>query len=190
MAADFDNYTKRELTIEIGEASMLILKASVPIFIGFLLPFIVFWHNDMTFSSVISSLTGWKFFVVVVLGIPVHELLHALFFLISTHGKLSSIRFGIMREYLTPYCHCSQPMKIRAYMIAAAAPGVILGLIPVFVSYFNVRLDFLVFGIFYILSAGGDFLMIWMLRNEPRSKYVLDHAEKAGCWVFDEKFQT
>jgi hypothetical protein len=176
---------KRELTFDVAQISPKIMLYSIPFSLVLCVLFFMIWKSNFGFYEIYHSLIGWKFFAAVVLGIPVHELIHGIFFAGFAKSGIRSVKFGIMRKVMLPYCHCSESLKISKYIIAAAAPGVVLGIFPVVYSFFAGRTDFLIFGIFYIIGAGGDFLMIWMLRNEKKSTFVLDHESKAGCWIIE-----
>ena len=38
----------------------------------------------------------------------------------------------------------------------------------------------LTFGLFFILAAGGDILILWLLRNVKSSSFVQDHPTRVG----------
>jgi hypothetical protein len=182
---NFEKVSKREITLDVGKVSLKILLFS---FLGGLIlsvPFFLIWKDFLNFSHIFRILMTWQFTLAIILGIPIHELLHALFFSIYAKSGIRSIKFGVMWELMSPYCHCREPIKIGQYLIAAVVPGIVLGILPLIFSFFIGRFDFFVFGIFYIMGAGGDFMMVWMLRNEKKDKLVLDHETKAGCWIFD-----
>lgn len=41
----------------------------------------------------------------------------------------------------------------------------------------------LTFGLFFILAAGGDILILWLLRNVKSSSFVQDHPTRVGCYI-------
>jgi hypothetical protein len=63
-------------------------------------------------------------------------------------------------------------------------PAIILGIIPSLAAIILGNPGLLVFGMFFTLAAGGDFLIINLLRNESKDDLVLDHPSEAGCYIY------
>jgi hypothetical protein len=38
----------------------------------------------------------------------------------------------------------------------------------------------------FVLAAGGDFVVLWLIRRLPRDRLVQDHPTRAGCRVLPE----
>lgn len=180
---DLDNYTKEKRTIDIMEANNLALKI---IGVGVILlgvTFFLIWKPTVGITWQSSIL----FFLFFILGIVVHELLHGLAFGLFAKSGFKSIRFGFIKEYLTPYCHCKEPLKLKHYFIGALLPAVVLGVVPIILSFIMGSLFWLIFGIAFFSAAAGDFLVVWVLRHEDPEALVQDHDSEAGCWVFHKK---
>ena len=77
-------------------------------------------------------------------------------------------------------------MDIFPYRIGSLAPGLILGVIPWLISLFNGDVLLFFFGLAYTSAAGGDFLILWLLRKVKRNSLVEDHPTNAGCYIFEE----
>lgn len=73
---------------------------------------------------------------------------------------------------------------VKHYIIGGITPAIFLGLIPAVVSIFTGNLGLLKFGIFFTMAAGGDFLIINLLRKEKMDTLVEDHPSEAGCFVY------
>ncbi|HHW46579.1 MAG TPA: hypothetical protein GXX17_06690 [Clostridiales bacterium] len=43
---------------------------------------------------------------------PIHELIHAFFWGISTKQGFKAVRFGFIMQYLTPYRSCMEPLSL------------------------------------------------------------------------------
>lgn len=127
--------------------------------------------------------------IVMVLGIVAHELIHGISWAPFASKGYRSIKFGILKEYLTPYCHCKEPLKVKHYIFGAVMPAVVLGFIPLIISFINGSIAWLLFGIFFTAAAGGDFLMIGLLIREARNPEMLvqDHPSEAGFYLYREK---
>ena len=127
--------------------------------------------------------------VLMILGIVLHELIHGFVWLLFVKEGFRSIRFGVMWKYLTPYCHCKEHLKVKHYIAGAIMPAIILGVLPTLWAFVtgNIMLFFL--GLYFIVAASGDFLIIYILRNEDSNSYVKDHESEPGCIVYKLKTQ-
>ena len=63
-------------------------------------------------------------------------------------------------------------------------PAFILGFLPFVYSLFTGNALWLFFGIFFTMSAVGDFLIVNLVRKENMNNLVLDHPSEVGCYVF------
>lgn len=166
--------------IDIYKASKLALLLFVVCALLFGLPFYLIWKAVLAFSWQIIII----FCVLFIIGVVVHELIHGLVFGLFAKSGFKSIRFGVLWEYLTPYCHCNEPLKLKHYIIGALMPALILGFIPATVSIFNGSLMLLVLGVVFISAAAGDFYVVRILRKESMSVFVQDHPSEPGCFIY------
>jgi|AGTN01.1.fsa_nt_gi Protein of unknown function (DUF3267). len=180
---DFDNYRQEKKTIDIVQANAVALVIFSLTLVLFAIPFVIIW--GIPTLKIFPSLA--KFFIIFLIGIITHELIHGLIFGLFAKNGFRSIRFGVMWKMLTPYCHCKEPLKIKHYFIGALMPALVLGLVPAVISLFNGNVKWLIFGILFIAAAAGDFMVVWILRKENRENYVQDHPSEAGCYVFRRK---
>ncbi len=180
---DFENYIKEKRTIDIFKASKLALIMFIVPLLVFGMLFYLIWRPKFGFSyhSILI------FILLFIVGIVVHELIHGLFFGLFAKGGFRSIKFGVLWKHLTPYCHCSEPLKLKHYMIGALMPGILMGFIPVVVSLFNGSLMWLILGVVFISAAAGDFMVVWILRKDNIENYVEDHPSEPGCFIYREK---
>jgi hypothetical protein len=119
-------------------------------------------------------------------GIFIHELIHLFVWSVSARKPLSAFKLGFQWASLTPYAHCREPMNIFPYRIGSVAPGLLLGIIPWFISLFNGNVLLFLFGLAYTSAAGGDFLILWLLHKVKPNTLVEDHPSNAGCYVYEE----
>jgi len=89
----------------------------------------------------------------------------------------------------TPYCHCKEPLKVKHYIFGAIAPAIILGIIPSVLAILIGNLKLLIFGIFFTMAAGGDILMINLIRKENMNDLVLDHPSEVGCYIYRKQIE-
>ncbi|WP_080797309.1 DUF3267 domain-containing protein [Arabiibacter massiliensis] len=118
----------------------------------------------------------------------VHELIHGLVWSAFAKSGWKAVSFGVIWQYLTPYCTCSEPLPKHAYVIGALAPTVVLGLLPVLVSYATGSLVWFGVGALMILGGGGDLAVVLkLLRFKPAGDEAvfLDHACDCGLMAFE-----
>lgn len=181
-----ENYTKRELTLGLVEANLYALVFVIPVTAFFCAPYFFRWRDTFSKEAIDGAMPHSLSTTLIILlsGIVAHELIHGITWAQFCKGRFKSIKFGIAWKALTPYCHCSEPLKVRHYRIGAVMPGIILGFIPSIFAIVTGSLGFLIFGLFFTLAAGGDFLMLWMLRKEDANSLVQDHPSKMGCYLY------
>jgi hypothetical protein len=124
----------------------------------------------------------WAFCAALVAGIFVHEGLHGLGYVLGG-ARLSEVRFGIAWSKLMPYATCRAPLSARAYRVAGALPGVVLGLLPALVGVALGWWTWTLFGTLMVGGAGGDAAVLWAIRRVPPRARVIDHPTEVGCRV-------
>ena len=126
------------------------------------------------------------FVLLTVVFIVIHEGLHGLGFMMFGKCKTKDIQFGFNKKYFAPYCHCKEPIRLKAYRIALALPTVVLGFIPFLyglssgdtVSYF--------LGTALIIGGIGDFALLWATRKFKGMAFVIDHPTMVGCQIITD----
>ena len=179
-----DGYKKTELTVNILKANifaivLLLLVAAIAIVLY------VLRYDDM-FSRV-STIGTIGFFVVFLALAVVHELIHGIGWAFSTK-TFKVIDFGIMRDSLTPYCTCSQPLNKGQYILGAILPLITLGIIPMIVGYLICSFYTLIMGVMMTSAAAGDILIIRkILKYKSNAKDIvyIDHPTEAGGVIFE-----
>lgn len=179
--------TKTDLSVSMEKATLYSLLFALPI--GFLLGWLYtarwgFEKLTLGFDAFFANL--FYFLIAFILGIIIHELIHGFTWMIVGKKPFSAIKFGVLWKSLTPYAHCKEPLRVNAYRIGAAMPAILLGLVPALIAILNGSGWLIAFGIVFITAAGGDMLILWLLRNVEQNKFVEDHPSQAGCYVLDE----
>jgi len=123
--------------------------------------------------------------VLFVLGI-LHELLHAIGFLIFGNVNWSDIAFGMKWKSLTPYGYCKIPVKAIVYVIALILPTLILGVFPLIISILIKAKYLYLIGTVMTGGGFGDMIVVWMIRNVPKERMLIDHPSKLGCLMIKE----
>lgn len=173
------------LIIGVVSANMQALALGLPIVVvlgfGF---FALHREVSLSFGFLDAMLVLVAFFALTV----VHELIHGLVWGAFAKRGWKSVSFGVIWQYLTPYCTCSEPLPRRAYLIGVLAPTVVLGLLPVLVSYATGSPMWFGIGALMILGGGGDMaIALKLLRFKPEGDEVLylDHPYECGLVAFE-----
>jgi hypothetical protein len=170
-------------TISVARANVIALVLLIPESLIFALPFFLIWGTNVFTVLRFRSFLFLSLFIL--LGAALHELLHGLTWLVTTGKGFRSIRFGIKWQYLTPYCHSNEAMKVWQYVAGALTPLVFMGIIPAGWALFNGSALLMFFGIFFTWAAGGDIQAVWMLRKFKRNQMIYDHPEELGFIIKD-----
>jgi len=186
----------RLITIDIVKANIYAILSLIPIIIIFGLPFFIIWKDKYSLTNISTYIhsigasgiatISIKLIIVTLLGVVIHELIHGIIWSFYTKKGWKSINFGFIWQMLTPYCHCSEPLTVKHYILGSVMPGIILGQIPALVAIQNGNIFLLLFGIFFSIAAVGDYMIVFLLRNEASDSLILDHETEVGCWLLED----
>jgi hypothetical protein len=174
---------KRDLSVSMQRANVVVLFIAVPIVI------LQFWLFGMAHPGADQSIT-WNYLVfllIVMAGIVVHEAIHGITWALAGRKPWSSIKFGFQVKTLTPYCHINEPIEINAYRVGAFMPGLLVGVLPFVYSLINGDTNWFWFSLVHISAAGGDLLVLWLIRGVKAESLVEDHPTQAGCYVLESQ---
>jgi hypothetical protein len=172
---------KRDLSISMARANIVVIFVSIPVAIlQFAIFFLVHGLRKME-----TTLGLGLFLVVLFLGVLAHELIHGLAWVIFGGKSFSAIKFGFQWKTLTPYAHLKEPVEINAYRIGGFMPGFTLGILPYIMSIVLGDGNLFWFGLIHTAAAGGDGLILWLIRNVKAGSMVEDHPTNAGCYVIE-----
>ncbi len=184
----FDETKGRKVAINIVSANIFSIVLMIVSAVVLVVPFYLIWGSAGWESGrSMFGLAGIWLIIAFFAGIVVHELLHGITWACYAKGGWKSISFGVMWKMLTPYCHCNEPMSVKAYLAGALMPLLVLGIIPGIVSLIIGSIPLLVWGILFIAAASGDIWMSWLLTKEAPESTILDHPTEAGFYVFDKE---
>ncbi|MDI3526215.1 MAG: hypothetical protein PWR03_398 [Tenuifilum sp.] len=170
-----------EEVIPVGKANLLSFLLLIPIVLIAVIPFVILFGT----SPLVSGFNTLQNNLLVVLAgllvlIVIHEGLHGITWAFFAKTGLKSISFGIKWAYLTPYCHCNEPLKRKQYILGGIMPGLVTGIIPLIVSYINANGWLLLVSVFLIATAGGDFLVLFRTLKYPSTYIFFDHPTEIG----------
>ena len=184
--------TKKEVTMSAGEANIYGLVFLIPIIIILAIPYYYIWPEQFTIEKIKGYLDArdtWTFIdisvgiIIILISIITHELLHGLGWSIYAKKGWKSIKFGVNWKFMTPYCHCSEPLLLNQYRFGSVLPAIVLGISPSIIAIITGHLGSMAYGFFFTFAAGGDLLILWLIRNEKANVLVQDHPDKIGCVI-------
>jgi hypothetical protein len=173
---------KRDLSISMQEAATQSLRLMLPLMLIQAAAF--FLLRGISFPQS-ANLPAYGFLLL--LGIFIHEALHVLAWMFFGRKNLKAFHIGFQWKSLTPYAHCKEAMDILPYRIGSLVPGILLGVLPWLVSLFTGDVLLFLYGWLYTAAAGGDFLILWILRDVKANTQVEDHPSRAGCYVIESE---
>lgn len=179
-----DGYKERQETISVLKANIMAFVTAGPFAV---LQVIIWVQVEKRDGIIVDIKTSWVFLGVLLVTIFVHELLHGAGWVMWTERKWQSIQLGMMWKYLTPYCHCKEPLKPKHYLVGGLMPFWVLGggLFTASLLAGN-QLVFLL-SVVNVLSAGGDTTIACMLFKYLKAQdncYILDHPTECGFAAF------
>lgn len=179
-------YRRTELTVGIVRANLFAVLLLIPLMI---LGIGLFFLKNREPGGEFGPLTPVWFFLVLLVLIVVHELIHGLSWALFAehHGK--DIAFGFMKQYLTPYCSCKVPLSKGQYIFGALMPLILLGVLPMIAGILAGSFPVLLMGIIMADAAAGDILIVWkILRYKSTAEHIIyiDHPTQAGGVIFEK----
>lgn len=172
---------KQDFTVSMTRANVVVLFLTLPLVALQLLVFLLLYEP----RRLALTMNFFAFAALVVLGVLVHELVHGLGWMLIGRKPPGAIRLGFQWKTLTPYAHVKEPVEVNAYRIGAFLPGLLLGILPYLLSLVTGDGSLLWFGILHTSAAGGDWLILWLLRGVKSGRLVEDHPSLAGCSVIE-----
>ena len=178
-------YRQEALTIGLVRANVLAIVLALPIVAILLVAFSAVHPEGDSGAVSFGGILG--FFAVFFLLIFVHEGIHGLTWAIFAPDHLHAISFGVIWQYLTPYCTCAQPLSRRAYALGGMMPTLLLGFLSALAAVVNGSAALWGMGAVMIFAGGGDLaVFLKLLRFSPGTRDVvyLDHPYECGLVAF------
>lgn len=176
----------KDLSISALSANLYAIPIVLISIISLVCPFVLIWNWQTFTQGFLSIYLALPYFITAfVVGAFLHEVLHAIGFLIFGKLKIKQVQIGIKWKYLTPFAHCRIPLKASVYRIALLLPAILLGIVPSIISLILGKSWLLIYGILFTVLAGGDFLVLWIIRKVKRDEMIKDHPERCGCFIIN-----
>lgn len=185
---DTTQYTRIKRTLSMAQANIYAAVLMVPVFLLPSLLFAFIWGGgqlvsgaETLFEKPLLLILGFIFLIVL------HELIHGLSWQWLSGSSSKDIQYGFQWKTLTPYAHLKKPIDILPYRWGAALPGILTGLLPIFIGLVIGSGAWLIVGLMMTAAAGGDMMILWLLRKDKHPALVEDHPSEAGCYILVEK---
>lgn len=181
-----DGYQTTELTMSTFAANVFAVLAAVPPIAILITVFRIMNPEARGLSGEIKDVL--LFFGSFMILVVVHELIHGITWGLCAKSKFKSIEFGVIWEYVTPYCTCSEPLKKRQMILGALMPTILLGVLPGIVACFVGSTDLAYMAGAMILGGGADIMIVGKILRHKTGKTALfhDHPYKVGTIVFEK----
>jgi hypothetical protein len=174
---------RRDCSISLARANLIVLLGSPPLAAAMYLLY-VFLAPSLARLPEMDAGRWMLYLALLIAGITLHEVLHALGWIVAGRLPVSAAGFGFKLRTMTPYAHLRSPVPARTYRFGILLPLLILGLPPYLLGLLLGNQALMFYGMFFTLAAGGDLLVLWLLRGVPGTSLVEDHPSRAGCWVY------
>ena len=176
----------KDLSISALSANLYAIPIVLISIICLVFSFVIIWDWQTFTKGFLSIYLALPYFIIAfIVGTFFHEVLHAIGFLIFGKLKIEQVQIGIKWKYLTPFAHCKMPLKASVYRLALLLPAILLGIFPSLAALIIGKSWLLIYGILFTVSAGGDFLILWIIRKVRSDELVKDHPERCGCFIIN-----
>jgi len=175
---------KIDRSVSVAEANLKRLGIALPLTVLLAVVYLGVWGLASLLGGIAAFARPASLILSFLLGVPLHELVHGLSWALFGRRPLRDVKFGFQLRSLTPYAHLRVPLPARAYRLGALMPALLLGFVPYLAGLALGNGWLLSFGLLYVFAAGGDLLVLWLLRDIPGGAWVEDHPSRAGCLVW------
>lgn len=180
---NMNSYRGQDLSVSFIRVLLHAVWMTVLFFTIPLIPFNLIWGGDALWTEFLNP----NIILPALLLVVAHEFIHAIGWKYAGGLTFRDFKIGLMWKTLSPYCHATKPMSIRAYRFGAILPCITLGIIPVATATLIGNGYIAILGGILTAGAVGDIYVLWLLRHIPATKYVIDHPTRVGCIVLDTK---
>ena len=183
-----EGYVRHDLTVSVAKANWLGLLLSMPL-VGLLMGLFTLLApaQDKEWNMAEASFFPLVVVAVVLLLTVLHELVHGAVFGWFAPHRYKAIQFGVIWSMLTPYCACTEPLTRGQYLLGAAMPTIVVGLLPAAIAIAMNDLGWFVIALLMVIGGGGDMLIILKLitfRQQGKETLFCDHPTLPGLVAY------
>ena len=190
-AADLrsQGYEESEHTVDIVKANILAMLIMLPFAAIITVPYLTL-HGIPQRGSFSDYMLHLSLFIFLTMAeMAIHEGIHGLTWGLLSPDGFTTIEFGLIKEYLTPYCYCGTPLTKAQYIIGSMMPTLILGFIQGGAAVLTGNFIIFILSVVMMFGGGGDFLMDWMLiwyKKKRDMLILMDHPTELGFVAFEK----
>lgn len=189
---DVDKATLQALTQPVAErtvsphVAMMLAMAAIPVaMLLMIMPFQVRWGFFAPLTARGWSVTTLLGIIALLMaGLLLHEAVHLAGYRLFGRVGPGVARFQFGRAALTPQIRCDAPIRARDYRRILLLPALILGILPGVIAFMTGSWLILIWSVWMVVAAGGDFIGLWAMRGLPADTPVGNHPTRVGCLVY------
>jgi len=178
----------KEKIININIVNITAIALTIITVLGFSLLFIEM-TNIQSANEIKNSFSLVSFIVGLLLGFPLHELIHGLCFAIYAKKGFKSIKYGAIWKLGVLYCHCKEAFIVRELRLVLIMPAVLLGFIPVIIAFIIGNYTLLLIGSIMIGGSSGDFVTFWETLKLNKNTRIIELPHKVGFYYDDDSIE-
>lgn len=179
------NYKKQLIKFDTAKIiNLSLLMFLIPLIISSLLNILVFGSNKTT------GIWYVDFIIYVISGvmlIVLHELLHALGFIVFGKASTKEVKFGVAPKQGMVFCTCSKPMPAKAYLLALVIPVIVTGIIPLIIVTIVGNFFWIVLFSIMVSGGAGDLVMLNRVRKHNKEQLIMDHPKAPAYYLVYEQ---
>lgn len=183
-----NGYTYSEKTVSILFANIMAFVLCAPFCLLELWIYSEFGGNFNSYGDNIISLL--VFLGITLVGFFIHECIHWVFMGLFA-GSWKNVELGFLKEKLTPYCTCQEPLQRWQYAISLIMPMFILGVTATVLAAIYKNPYIMMFGIIHTFGGGGDLTIVSILlfyKKKTKEMFVIDHPIKCGFYAIEKEY--
>lgn len=181
------NSAAKDVSIPILRANLYMFAITIPLIGLLVLVFITVWDLESFLIGTYRFLALSNVVPALLIGVPLHEFLHAVGWVYFGKKSFKEIKFGFQWKTITPYAHLTVPVQAWGYRMGTVLPGLILGLLPYLLGLVSGNGWLAALGLFFVFAAGGDLLALWVIRMVKNQTLVIDHPSQVGCLLLESE---
>lgn len=125
--------------------------------------------------------------VIMTLWLILHEVIHAIGFLLSFDVKSSNVVFGMFLEKGIFYCMCKQEISKKSILFSLLLPLITIGIITLIVGYIISSPLLVLLSIINISGCAGDIMMWFFMMRLPNDVRYLDLDDPTSFTMISDK---
>lgn len=180
MIIDAEQYIERPMKISMVKINILGIILIIAMYALTESIYHLLWNKEF-----VNWISLWGF-IAIILGFVIHELIHGTTAAIFSKRGWKSIKFGVMWQYLAPYCHCKEPLSLKDYRLVVLMPSIVALVIWTTALTFDWS-ALLAASTVLIVGGCGDYMVFYKLRNEHQRVLVYDYPDAIGGAIFEPK---